>query len=48
MELEGLAGPTHGDDVQRPSTDELGDFIGPTNQIDTKGPMDQVDVQGNR
>ena len=48
MEVEGLAGPTHGGDVQRPNTDGLGDFIGPTNQLDTKGPMDQVDAQGNR
>ena len=48
MELEGMAGPTCGGDDQSPSTDGLGDFIGPTNQLDTKGPMDQVDVEGNR
>ena len=40
MELEGMAGPTCGGDDQSLSTDGLGDFIGPTNQLDTKGPMD--------
>ena len=40
MELEGMAGPTCGGDDQSPSTDGLGDFIGPSNQLDTKGPMD--------
>ena len=44
MELEGMVRPTYGGDDQSPSTEGLGDFFGPTNQLDIKGLMDQVDA----
>ena len=43
-----MARPTCRGDDQSPSTEGLGDFFGPTNQLDIKGLMDQVDAQGNR
>ena len=46
--MEGMAGPTYRGDDQSPSTDGLGAFIGPMNQLDFKGPMTQFDAQGTR
>ena len=46
--MEGMAGPTYGGDDQSLSTDGLGAFTGPINQLDFKGPMTQFDAQGTR
>ena len=46
--MEEMDGPTYGGDDQSPSTDGLGAFTGPMNQLVFKGPMTQFDAQGTR
>ena len=46
MKMEGMDGLMSGGDDLSPSTDGLGAFTGPMNQLEAIGPMNQIEANG--